>query len=231
MLMILNLTNNELSSAQLNTGFYNVKESDIIELENLLNITPNDNLKEKAEQLAELAFNNNSVPMVPQSRRTIYIDPPKYFCKYLESALLKKNLKVIYIEDGQHIQVQEILLPVDSEITINEPVTLEDLKLAKLEEIASARYNDEFSSFYYEAKDASFDTSIRSQIKLLQAVQKNKTILWKSEDGWINMEPVDFINLINAYEEYVESLFVKEYTLISQINNAESAEVLNSINW
>lgn len=112
------------------------------------------------------------------------------------------------------------------------PPTLDELKAAKITEIASARWNDESSPFYYGPKLATFDTSERSQIKYLRAYEKGDTVMWKTVDaGWVEMSQADFSGLIGAYEAFVASLFEKEAMLQGQITEAETEEDLDRINW
>ena len=112
------------------------------------------------------------------------------------------------------------------------PPTLDELKAAKRTEIASARWNDESSPFYYGPKLATFDTSERSQIKYLRAYEKGDTVMWKTVDaGWVEMSQADFSGLIGAYEAFVASLFEKEAMLQWQITEAETEEDLDRINW
>jgi hypothetical protein len=112
------------------------------------------------------------------------------------------------------------------------PPTLDELKAAKRTEIASARWNDESSPFYYGPKLATFDTSERSQIKYLRAYEKGDTVMWKTVDaGWVKMSQADFSGLIGAYEAFVASLFEKEAMLQWQITEAETEEDIDRINW
>lgn len=111
-------------------------------------------------------------------------------------------------------------------------VSIEDLRTAKRAEIAAARWYEETAPFFYGLKDASFDTSERSQIKYLRAYEKGETVAWKTVDaGWVEMTQADFAGLIGAYEAFVASLFEKEAMLQWQITEAETEEDLDRINW
>jgi hypothetical protein len=55
------------------------------------------------------------------------------------------------------------------------PPSIESVKAAKNAEIAEARWKAEIAPFWYEAKSAYFDTSERSQIKYLKALENGTT--------------------------------------------------------
>lgn len=104
-------------------------------------------------------------------------------------------------------------------------------KESKLAEIARLRWEEETAPFLYTPKSVHFDTSERSQIKYLQALQKGLTTDWKVEEGWVSMEQADFAGLISAYEAFVAELFLKEATLQEQVALAEGLADLEAIVW
>lgn len=109
---------------------------------------------------------------------------------------------------------------------------LEAAKSAKRAEIAAARWAEETAPFFYGLKDASFDTSERSQIKYLRAYEKGDTVMWKTTDaGWVEMTQEDFAGLIGAYEAFVASLFAKEAGIQVQIGMCDTEEQLELIIW
>ena len=105
-------------------------------------------------------------------------------------------------------------------------IPLEELRAEKKGELAAARWQAEVSPFDY--KGHRFDTSERSQIKYLSVKEPTD---WKTHDGWIHMELVDFKSLVESYEEHVKGLFAKERTLCEAVEAAETAAALEAISW
>lgn len=144
------------------------------------------------------------------------------------------------LEWTQHYGAPEITVA-DGRATATYPVVdyspdevagiLEAARERKVAQIADARWREETAPYLWEAKGVHFDTSERSQIKYLQAAQKGKTILWKTYDGWVEMASGDFVDLITAYETYVEGLFTREATLAAQVQAAETVEAVEAIEW
>lgn len=233
--VILNLSNNILTETQYNQGFYDVDDSNKELLTELLTfqlgiLTPQ-YLQDKAKKLAELALKSNANPMVPLNKRSVYIDPPVYFSKYLENALLTLNLKPLYIINDSYVVVTEKEEIPNVDIDLSTPMTFEELQQLKKEEIAQKRWEEEIAPYYYEPKNARFDTSVASQIKYTMAINDLNEIEWKTYDGWVTMQPLDFGGLITAYTAYVKQLFHKESLLSKQIDEALKVDDLNLINW
>jgi hypothetical protein len=139
MYRILNLTTETLSDDKLQNGFYEVsndKKDRLLELLtfNISFLTPH-YLRNKAHELAHLALTCNSNPMVPSNNRAVYINPPAYFSKYLENALLDVNLKPIYIIDNTLLVITEKKEIPDINIDITEQMSFEDLRKIKIQEI------------------------------------------------------------------------------------------------
>ena len=105
-------------------------------------------------------------------------------------------------------------------------IPMEELRAEKKAELAEARWRDEVAPFEY--KGHRFDTSERSQIKYLSV---KEATAWKTYDGWIPMELSDFASLIENYELYVKTLFVKEQTLCTAVDAANTPEELEVIRW
>lgn len=239
MYRILNLTTETLSDDKLQNGFYEVsndKKDRLLELLtfNISFLTPH-YLRNKAHELAHLALTCNSNPMVPSNNRAVYINPPAYFSKYLENALLDVNLKPIYIIDNTLLVITEKKEIPDINIDITEQMSFEDLRKIKIQEIEYERWKEETSPYYFEPKEVRFDTSERSQIKYIQARddQIEETIEWKTYDGWVMMNHDDLVELIQSYKEYVRLLFKKEAILTHMIMGVEEGNIdqLNIINW
>lgn len=109
--------------------------------------------------------------------------------------------------------------------------TLDEMKAEKLAYIANARWQEEVAPYFYPPKNAYFDTSERSQIKYLQALQKGISTMWKTVDGWVEMTQADFAGLIASYEAFVSGLFAKEEMLSAVVQAAETPEKLEAITW
>ena len=105
-------------------------------------------------------------------------------------------------------------------------IPMAELRAEKKAELAEARWRDEVAPFEY--KEHRFDTSERSQIKYLSV--KEPTV-WKTYDGWLQMELADFASLVENYEAHVKGLFAKEQTLCSAVDAATTSEELEAIAW
>lgn len=105
-------------------------------------------------------------------------------------------------------------------------IPIDELKVEKKAELAEARWKDEVAPFEY--KGHHFDTSERSQIKYLSV--KAPTV-WKTYDGWIQMDMLDFTALVNNYEAHVKALFEKEQLLCLAVESATTQLELDTIKW
>ena len=120
---------------------------------------------------------------------------------------------------------------IDWELVITPEDKFQTAKQAKFAEIATKRWEEETAPYLYAPKEAHFDTSERSQIKYLQALQKGMTVMWKTSDGWVEMTQPDFAGLIASYEAFVAELFLKEATLVAQVQEVQTPEELEAIVW
>lgn len=133
------------------------------------------------------------------------------------------------VDQYERIITDEVMSVLDAG---DQPETeLEKAQAQKLSQIADARWRTETAPFYWAEKNARFDTSERSQVKYLQAAQKGKTQTWKTADGWVEMQPGDFIDLITAYETFIEELFTREATLAAQVQAAQTVPDVETIEW
>lgn len=142
------------------------------------------------------------------------------------------NAETVLVYAQEQYDMLIATLTVEALSTPSVPDTpLDQAKAQKLSQIADARWRTETAPFYWAEKNARFDTSERSQVKYLQAAQKGKTQTWKTADGWVEMQPGDFIDLITAYETFIEELFTREATLAAQVQAAQTVPDVEAIEW
>jgi hypothetical protein len=115
------------------------------------------------------------------------------------------------------------------------PLTLEEVKTAKLAEIAAARYAEEMSGL--DAQAFHLATDDRSKALLAGAYMRAKgdaefTVQWKGADG--QFYTADAPAIIAAYEaitDWVETLFAREAELSAEVAAAETIEEVQSVKW
>lgn len=165
--------------------------------------------------------------LVKRGDRVIYFQPHKPGVQGVQP-ITSEEMADVAGEHYEEIVAADVVL---SLVAPAEMTELETAKAQKLASIADARWRTETAPFYWVEKNARFDTSERSQVKYLQAAQKGKTQMWKTADGWVEMQPGDFVDLITAYETFIEELFTREATLAAQVQAAQTVPDVDAIEW
>lgn len=120
--------------------------------------------------------------------------------------------------------------------------TLEEVKTAKLAELASARYTEETGGVDWvrtaDSKTYRLDTTDRGCLKLSNAREVAQTMgaayvpqLWKTETGWFDATLEDFTAMGLAIGQHVQTCFNKEETLAEEVSKAKTKEEVNKITW
>lgn len=112
--------------------------------------------------------------------------------------------------------------------------TLEDLKAAKREEIAAARYNAEISGITLSGAEIRTDRQSQALITgaaLAATADVDYSVTWKAVNGFITLSAAQIIAVAQAVRAHVEACFTREAALQELIEAAETAEALGEITW
>lgn len=115
------------------------------------------------------------------------------------------------------------------------PPTLEEAKIAKANEIADARWQDEVGGIVVGGVKMYTDRD--SQAKYTGAVvtynmRGTWPQAWKGMDGWLPLPTGDdLLDLADAVEQHVQSLYLKEGMIDMQIKAAQTVEEVQAISW
>lgn len=117
--------------------------------------------------------------------------------------------------------------------------TIEDLKIAKRDEINAARDAAEQGGFEYMGKVFDSDPiscqriSCAAQAMQLSALAEDTpTITWTCQDNsTIDLTPTDLLGLVGALAAWSNSCHIKATALKEQINSCQTAEALAQITW
>lgn len=171
---------------------------------------------------------NGAVYLIRKGGRVVWFQPhePKT-AGYV--SMSPETAQECAVEQYEDIIKDEVIASLEAG---EQPKTeLDRAKVQKIAEISDARWRTETMPYYWSKKDAHFDTSERSQVKYLQAAQKGKPQTWKTADGWVEMQPEDFIELIAAYEAFIEELFTREASLSAQVQGLHTVETVEVVEW
>lgn len=115
------------------------------------------------------------------------------------------------------------------------PPTLEEVKAAKLQELAQARYNEEVGGIIVNGTEIDTDRESQSILNGAYVSMKfgliNPSVDWKGNDGWVPATLTEIEPIAQAVAQHVQSLFSREKVLATQVNAALSVEEVNSIVW
>ena len=114
------------------------------------------------------------------------------------------------------------------------PPTLEDVKTAKLAELASARYTEEVGGIVVGGVTIATDRESQSMltgayVSLKQGLMQS--VNWKGDDGWVTATLTEIEPIAQAVGLHVQQCFTKESQLSAQVNAASTIEAVNAIVW
>jgi hypothetical protein len=133
--------------------------------------------------------------------------------------------------------VEEYAAGNPDKVTIEQPPappTLEEVKTAKLFEIAAARYTEETSGVVVDGATIKTDRESQALITgaALAATQdSNYTCNWKTEQGFVTLSAEQIIAVATAVREHVQAAFDKEAERTAEIAAAETIEDVQAITW
>lgn len=112
--------------------------------------------------------------------------------------------------------------------------TLEQVKAAKLAEIAQDRWIQETGGV--EIYGARIATDDRSQSKIAGAAMKamqdqSYSCWWKGESGWVQLDAPAIMAVADAVRAHVQACYDREMDLDIDIDMAETAEAVLAIAW
>jgi len=153
---------------------------------------------------------------------------------------------------AHHASQNELVIPVENPpvpiaekdgISIYGEISLEDLKSGKILELNSIFQNKLKEGFQTSsgivlsttAEDYQFYTICkeRAKSKLNKAKPDTVVVTVRDKDGNIlnNIPAIDYINMIEELEEYLESLWYHKAELEDKIKKATSVDELKAIEW
>ena len=112
--------------------------------------------------------------------------------------------------------------------------TLQEVKAAKLSEIASARYAAEISGVNIGGAKVRTDRESQAMITgaALQAVDDpTYTCRWKTENGFLQLDAEHIKAVAKAVRAHVQSCFDREADLTALVEAAETVEAVEAIQW
>ncbi len=115
------------------------------------------------------------------------------------------------------------------------PPTLNDVKIAKLAELASSRYNAETSGIVLDGNkirtDRESQATLTGAYVTLQA-GFTTSIDWKTSSGeWITLTLQEVEALASLVSSHVQACFATERALSALVISANTIEEVNSITW
>lgn len=136
--------------------------------------------------------------------------------------------------EWKHTDKSIVRLPDFSFVFADDSTLLEELKIAKKSEIASARYDYEISGITFKNVHVTTDREDQAMITAiaLSATLNNAfTTVWKGSDGYIDLNAQEVLTLAYLVAEHVEAAFAEEKRLAELIDSAQTEEELNAIVW
>ena len=114
------------------------------------------------------------------------------------------------------------------------PPTLEDVKTAKLAELASARYTEEVGGIVVGGVTIATDRESQSMltgayVSLKQGLMQS--VNWKGDDGWVTATLTEIEPIAQAVGQHIQACFTKEGQLAAQVKAATTMEEVNAIVW
>lgn len=114
------------------------------------------------------------------------------------------------------------------------PPTLEEAKVLKLAELATARYREETGGII--AGGVTIATDRESQAMLTGAYVSLKqglvqTVNWKGDNGWSAVTLTEIEPIAQAVGQHVQACFTKESQLAAQVTAAATVEEVAAIAW
>lgn len=148
---------------------------------------------------------------------------------------VSKNIRDIdppWINIPSNIGSSTAVTPGDINAT-QQPVSLEDLKLSKIQQIESLRYNKEINGVVIDAYI--FDTNRESVSAFANALTILKlgvieTLNWKTATGvWVTLTLPEAERIFSLINLYIQGVFTSEKELTNLVLAAQSIEELEAI--
>lgn len=140
---------------------------------------------------------------------------------------------IVILDITDYPQVQEGWGFVDDEF-IDPAPTFEELKAAKANEIAAARYATAHGYLTVRGNTYNIDTDSRqSFLGAIQAIEKGflTSVQWKTKEGFVALTADDFTFAAIILFIYTEACFNAESALQAQIQAATTEAELDAIVW
>lgn len=115
-----------------------------------------------------------------------------------------------------------------------EPLTLAELKVQKLQELADSRYQEETSGYSFNGIIIATDretVSILTGAVVKTMFNPEYVLQWKALTGWIVLDAKAIVAIADAVSGHVQACFEKEARLSTEVEAATSAEELAKIGW
>ncbi|MBQ9526902.1 MAG: DUF4376 domain-containing protein [Fretibacterium sp.] len=112
--------------------------------------------------------------------------------------------------------------------------TLNELKRAKLAEIANARYRAEGEGIAIQGVSVFSDRESQAMITgaALQATLDPEYVCkWKTTDGFVTLDAGMLLGIAQAVREHVQSCFDREAELAAMVEAATTAEEVAAVVW
>ena len=114
------------------------------------------------------------------------------------------------------------------------PPTLEEVKGAKLAELAAARYTEEVGGIVVGSVTIATDRESQSMltgayVSLKQGLMQS--VNWKGDDGWVAATLTEIEPIAQAVGLHIQACFTKEGQLAAQVKAATTVEEVNAIAW
>ena len=113
-------------------------------------------------------------------------------------------------------------------------IPLEDVKAAKKQEIAAARYAAEIAGVTVGGVVVRTDRESQALITgaALKATQDAEYVCtWKSESGFVTLDAATVLAVADAVRTHVQTCFDTEYAKCVQIDAAQTVEDVEAVVW
>jgi len=114
------------------------------------------------------------------------------------------------------------------------PMTLDEAKIAKIAEIAAARFAAETGGIVVGGAEIRTDRESQAMITgaALKAMQDEAYVCkWKTEAGFVEMTSPQILAVADAVRAHVQSCFDHEADLVALIDAAGTLEDLEAVTW
>ncbi len=114
------------------------------------------------------------------------------------------------------------------------PPTLEEVKAAKLAELAASRYSEEVGGIVVDGVTIATDRESQAMITGAYVSLKQglmQSVNWKGDDGWVTATLTEIEPIAQAVGHHIQACFTKESQLAAQVAAAETIEAVNAIAW